>query len=228
MNFGVLHEDNHLLVVDKAAGLLVQADRSQDSCLVDEAKSYLKVKYDKPGNVYLGLIHRLDRNVSGVVLLARTSKAASRLSDQFRRKSVAKTYLAVTEGKMNPPQGDLKAWLAAEGDHQGITRAENQPFSEGKESLLSYRVLDQASGRSLIEVRPVTGRRHQIRAQLTLAGCPLVGDVKYGATRGLPDHRIALHAQSLEFDHPVGGDRLKIVAPLPEDWPWPARREFGS
>lgn len=221
MNLKVIHEDNHLLVVNKPAGLLVQGDHSGDSTLTDEAKQYLREKYQKPGNVYLGLVHRLDRNVSGVVVLARTSKAAARLSAAFRDKKVQKTYLGVVSETLPKQSGELKAWLGAKGDPRGVTRAANQTFDGARESLLNYRVLDTQGIFSLLEISPITGRRHQIRAQLALMGCPLVGDVKYGATSGLPDHRIALHAVKLEFKHPVGALPVGFEAPVPADFPWP-------
>ena len=222
MNLRILHEDNHLLVVDKPAGVLVQGDGSGDMTLLDHARNYLKVKYDKPGNVFLGLVHRLDRNVSGVVLLARTSKAASRMSRQFREKTVTKTYLAVVENALEPPRGELRHWLAAEGDRRGVTRASHQPFPGARESILDFRVLGTASSGVLVQVVPITGRRHQIRAQLALAGSPLLGDRKYGAPRGLPDHRIALHAWKLEVRHPTGGQGLEFRADPPRDFPWTA------
>lgn len=221
MELAVLFEDNHLLAVNKPAGLLVQGDRSGDATLLDAARSYLKAKYDKPGNVYLGLVHRLDRNVSGVVLLARTSKAASRLSAQFRDGSVEKNYLAVTAGCPEPGTGDLVSWLAGSGDKRGVTRASLEPFSGAKESLLRYHVRDSQRGWSLVEVRPVTGRRHQIRAQFALAGHPLLGDVKYGSAQRLSGHRLALHAYSLKVAHPVGGHPVVFTADPPDDWPWP-------
>jgi len=216
----VIHEDNHLLAVDKPAGLLVQGDRSGDATLLEAARLYLKEKYAKPGNVYVGLVHRLDRNVSGVVLLARTSKAASRLSAAFRAGDVTKVYLAVCHGRLPAAADRVRAWLSAAGDGRGVTRAAAEPFDGARESILAYRVRGEAGPVSLVEIRPVTGRRHQIRAQLALLGCPLLGDVKYGAPRGLPEHRLALHALRLEVAHPVGGDRLVLEAPPPADWPW--------
>ena len=221
MDLPVIYEDNHLLVVDKPAGLLAQGDRSGDSTLVDAAASYLKEKYAKPGNVYVGLVHRLDRNVSGVTVLARTSKAAARLSTQFRDSTVRKTYLAVVAGVPVPPTGEVTSWLAAAGDHRGVTRAESAPFSGARESLLLYNVTDSRGGYSLVSIEPVTGRRHQIRAQMARLGCPLVGDVKYGSEWRLADHRLALHAIKLEISHPVGGRTLEFTAPIPRDWPWP-------
>lgn len=227
--FAVLYEDNHLLVVDKPAGLLVQGDRSGDETLLDRARSYLKQKYNKPGKVYIGLVHRLDRNVSGVVVLARTSKAAGRLSEQFRAGSPAKIYLAVVEGRLPEPEATLTAWLAPDGDARGVTCARFEPFEGARESRLGYETLEQrrVAGRdcTLVRIRLITGRRHQIRAQLALVGCPLLGDRKYGAGQALPDHRIALHAARLELTHPVGARPLAWEAPLPADWPWPGHQE---
>lgn len=230
MKLEVLYEDNHLLAVDKPAGLLVQGDISGDETLIDVAGAYLKLKYDKPGKVYLGLVHRLDRNVSGVVLLARTSKAAGRLAGQFRDKTVAKEYRAVVAGCPADADSELRSWLAAKGDAQGVTRAARESFSEARESLLRYHVVSPGKDYSEVDVRPVTGRRHQIRAQFALAGHPLLGDVKYGSRQRLADHRIALHALRLTVVHPVGGERLTIEAPLPNDWPWPVftRKERTS
>ncbi|MCK9996446.1 MAG: RluA family pseudouridine synthase [Candidatus Krumholzibacteria bacterium] len=221
MKLEVLFEDNHLLAVHKPAGLLVQGDHSGDETLLDVAASYLKHKYDKPGKVYLGLVHRLDRNVSGVVLLATTSKAAGRLSGQFRDGTVDKIYQAVVTGCPPNGEGELRSWLAAKGDARGVTRAEPEPFAEARKSLLRYNVVESRGGWSLVVIKPVTGRRHQIRAQMALEGHPLLGDVKYGSQRRLADHRIALHALSLTVSHPVGGKSLILTAPLPEDWPWP-------
>lgn len=220
MKLNVLFEDNHMLAVLKPAGLLVQGDRSGDETLLDVAGAYLKQKYDKPGNVYLGLVHRLDRNVSGVVLLARTSKAAGRLAEQFRQGTVTKIYRAVVAGRPSA-EGELKSWLSGKGDARGVTKARPAPFDGARESLLRYHVVNSAVGWTLVEVRPVTGRRHQIRAQFALAGHPLLGDVKYGSVRRLPDHRIALHASRLAVAHPTGGHEVVISAPEPEDWPWP-------
>ncbi|MBM4129690.1 RNA pseudouridine synthase [bacterium] len=221
MPLDVIHEDNHLLVVAKPAGLLSQGGASGEPSLVDLARDWLRRRHGKPGNVYVGLVHRLDRNASGVVVLARTSKAAARLSACFRDDSVEKVYLAVCEGRPLPEAGKLVHWLAATGDAEGVTRAGTAPFPGGRESRLDYRVLASAPGGSLLEVRPQTGRRHQIRAQLALHGHPLLGDVKYGAARRLPARRVALHALALGIAHPVGGSVVRFECPLPADWPWP-------
>ena len=218
----VLFEDNHLIAVDKPAGLLVQGDDTRDPTLLDAVKAYLKRAYDKPGNVYLGLVHRLDRPVSGVVLLARTSKAASRLAAQFRDGLPDKRYLAVVEGRLGDPEAELVAYLAAKGDDHGVTRASQRPFVGSREARLRYRVIGAGGDRCLVEVELLTGRRHQIRAQFALAGCPIWGDRKYGAAHQL-GRRIALHAQRLTVAHPITGQPLVLKAPPPaSDWPWPA------
>ena len=218
----VLYEDNHLLAVVKPAGLLVQGDRSGDPTLLEAARAYLKDRYAKPGNVYIGLVHRLDRPVSGVVLFARTSKAAGRLAAQFRQREVDKSYLAIVAG--HPPAGgaEVVAHLAARGDRQGVTRAGWEAFPGSRLARLVYTVVETSAGHALLAVKLLTGRRHQIRAQLGLLGHPVLGDVKYGAEAALPDRSIALHAQGLAVAHPVGGQPLTLAAPLPPTWPWPA------
>jgi 23S rRNA pseudouridine1911/1915/1917 synthase len=220
----IIHEDNHLLAVVKPAGLLVQGDSTGDETLLDVCKAHLKDKYQKPGNVYLGLVHRLDRPVSGVVLLARTSKAASRLSAQFRDGQVGKTYLAVVERRPERAEGALVHHLAARADATGRTRCEDEPFQGSRESYLTYRVL-VGDDRCLVRVEPITGRRHQIRVQLAAMGCPIVGDVKYGASEPLPDRSVALHAWRLGCAHPVGGRTLTFTAPTPVGGPWPHFKE---
>lgn len=221
----IIHEDNHLLVVVKPAGLLVQGDRSGDTTLLDQASAYLKHRYAKPGNVYLGLVHRLDRPVSGVVTLARTSKAAGRLSRQFREGTVSKRYLAVAEGTLPDAAGDLHHHLASAGDRHGITRAEDVAFPGSRRAELRYIVRQQAVDRALVAIELVTGRRHQIRAQFARIGHPLWGDVKYGARRRPGLAGVGLHAWRLGFAHPVGGAALQFEAPCPADWPWPGNEE---
>ena len=221
----ILHEDNHLLGVVKPANLLVQGDRTGDATLLDLAAAYLKERHAKPGNVYVGLVHRLDRPVSGVVLLARTSKAAGRLSAQFRDHTVQKHYLALVQGGPPAAAGELADHLAAERDEQGVTRAAPRPFPGSRPARLRYRVLRDGPDRSLLLVELITGRRHQIRAQLALAGCPVWGDVKYGAARRPAPAGIGLHAWRLQVAHPVGGAPVVLNAPPPLDWPrlgpWP-------
>lgn len=221
----ILLEDNHLLAVVKPANLLVQGDRTGDETLLDAARSYLKRKYAKPGKVYVGLVHRLDRPVTGVVLLARTSKAASRLSQQFRDGTVSKRYLAVTEVVPDPDDGELLHHLAAKGDERGVTHAAPAPFPGSKPARLRYHVTGRRSDRARLEIELITGRRHQIRAQLALAGWPVWGDVKYGARRRSNPAGIALHAWRLEVAHPVGGSPVVLAAPPPTDWPWPDSEE---
>jgi len=225
LDLSIIHEDNHLLAVNKPANLLVQGDRTGDLTLLDVAKDYLKQKYDKPGNVYLGLVHRLDRPVTGVILLARTSKSASRLSRQFREKTVEKRYRAVVENGPPTERGDLIHHLAAKGDQHGVTRAARDPFPGSKQAHLRYNVLDRSHGKSLLEIELITGRRHQIRAQLALAGWPVWGDIKYGALRRPSPAGIALHARRLVVAHPVGGALLALEAPHPTDWPWQDNEE---
>jgi 23S rRNA pseudouridine1911/1915/1917 synthase len=215
----ILHEDNHLLAVAKPANLLVQGDRTGDETLLDLARSYLRDRYHKPGNIYLGLVHRLDRPVTGVVLLARTSKAASRLSRQFREGSVRKIYWAVVQGAVRPPAAELGHHLASAADDRGVTRASHEAFAGSRPARLRYHVLIREDDRSLLEIELLTGRRHQIRAQLALAGWPVLGDVKYGARPRPHPGGIALHARRLVVAHPVGGAELTLTAPLPEGWP---------
>jgi 23S rRNA pseudouridine1911/1915/1917 synthase len=217
----VLYEDNHLLALNKPAGVLVQGDRSGDATLLDAARGYLKQKYAKPGNVYLGLVHRLDRPVSGVVLLARTSKAAGRLTRQFRAGTVTKIYLAIVADAPNEPEAELVMYLGRQADSRGRTAARHQPFPGARESRLRYRVVGRSGSLILLEVQPLTGRRHQIRVQLAVIGCPILGDVKYGSQERRKDRSISLHARRLIIEHPVSGASLALTAPPPPGWPWP-------
>jgi 23S rRNA pseudouridine1911/1915/1917 synthase len=219
----ILYEDNHLLAVNKPPGLLVQGDRSGAPTLQDLARDYLKLRYGKPGNVYLGLVHRLDRPVAGVVLLARTSKAAGRLSESFRRGEVEKVYWAVVGPPPALPEGEITAFLASAGDAGGRTRADLENFPGAREARLGFRVVESGRGLAWLEVRPLTGRRHQIRAQLALIGSPVLGDVKYGFPRRRRDRSIALLARSLVVPHPVRAEPLHLEAAPPPGWPWPPR-----
>ncbi len=218
----VLFEDNHVLAVHKPAGLLTMGDRTGDATLVELAKAYLKEKYHKPGDVFLGVVHRIDRPVSGVVLFARTSKAAARLSAQFRDHTIQKTYLAWVEGRVREPSGTLIHWLKKD-------RTANQVSvvaagtAGAQECVLDYRRVETHGPRTLVEITPRTGRSHQIRVQLSAAGWPIAGDAKYGAKLPWPDG-IALHAAAITFDHPTKHEPVTVEAPPPATWERPASR----
>jgi 23S rRNA pseudouridine1911/1915/1917 synthase len=219
----ILYEDNHLLAIYKPGGLLVQGDRTGDRTALELARAYVKEAYNKPGKVFMGLVHRIDRPVSGVVLLARTSKAASRLARAFHDRRVEKTYLAVVTGSMADDGGDLVDYIERDGP---TSRLAAEPSATAKESVLAYRVLDRRGGTALLEVIPRSGRHHQIRVQLGGAGHPVVGDLRYGAKRPLPDRTIALHSARLALDHPVRNEPIMFAAPPPLDAPpWVEYRE---
>lgn len=205
-----LYEDNHIIAVYKPAGVLVQGDESGDRCLMDEVKGYLKEKYQKPGNVFLGLVHRLDRNVSGIVLFAKTSKGASRLSEQFRAHSIKKIYHALVEGHLKEKEGMLKDKLDKD------ERAMKAVISDqGKEATLTYRVVKEIGSNTLVEIELGTGRFHQIRAQFSHAGHPILGDLKYGAHSPLVNQEIALAATKVVFKKAVGEDLVTLEIPIP-------------
>lgn len=208
----ILYEDNHLLAVLKSAGVLTMGDDTGDETMADIAREYLRVRYNKPGNVFLGVVHRLDRPVSGVLLFARTSKAASRLSDQFRKGSVRKLYHAVVDGPVREPEATLTDWLIKDSD-SNFVRNVSKSTPGAKESILKYRVLSSDGAQTHLEVEPLTGRSHQIRVQLASRGMPVIGDVKYGSNTEL-GHEILLHAKSLEFDHPTKKNRVNVTAPV--------------
>lgn len=213
----VLYEDNHLLGVYKPGGVLVQGDSTKDETLIDLAKAYLKTKYNKPGNVFLGLVHRLDRPVSGVVLYARTSKAASRLTSEFATRKVEKIYFAVVSGEPAEEEGDLLSYIERTHRRSRVSGPESE---RAKEAVLSYRVLARSSGMSLLKIVPRTGRHHQIRLQLAGIGLPVMGDIKYGSPGVLPDRTIALHAGVLEVKHPTKDERVRLAAAPPAIQPW--------
>ncbi len=209
----VLHLDNHLIAVWKPAGLLTQGDRSGDPNLLDEVKGWIGRKFDKPGNVFLGLLHRLDRQVAGVVLFARTSKAASRLSAQFREHTIEKTYWALVQGgPVEPASGRLTHFIEDHEQRAGVT-AHSNPGPRRKEARLQYRVFSTAGDVSAIELTLETGRKHQIRAQLSAVGHPILGDFAYGARRAFEGDQIALVAKRLAFAHPVSKQVLTVEAP---------------
>lgn len=217
----VLYEDNHCLAVDKPAGWLTMGDATGDPTLLDAAKAYIQRVYQKPGAVFLGVVHRLDRPVSGVVLYARTSKAASRLSAQFRDHTIEKVYWAAVTGRVTEAEGVLEQYLVK--DRQtNVVRVASRTTSGAQSCLLSYRRLGQHGAVSLLEIRPQTGRSHQIRVQLAHQGWSIVGDHKYGSPSEFPAGQIALHARSLTFEHPTRPERLSVVASPPATWNrWP-------
>ena len=215
----VFHEDNHLLVLYKPAGLLAQGDETGAANLLDLAKAWIKQRHHKPGRVFLGLVQRLDRPVAGVMLFARTSKAAARLSAQLRTRQTRKVYLAVLEGRLPSDCGRLTDHIERQGR---LSRIALQATAASREARLSYRVLETADDRSLVEVELETGRKHQIRLQLAHIGCPIVGDVRYGARTALPFRQIALLAQGITLAHPTCREMLSFACPLPSGWPWPA------
>lgn len=216
MKLTVLYEDNHLLAIAKPAGLPTMGVAEGLPSLLVEAKKYIKQKYHKPGKVYLGAMSRLDAPVTGVVLFARTSKAAARLTEQFRTHQVQKTYWAIVEGLIEPPTAECIDWLAPDERHRKMhVVASNSPSA--REARLTYRRLQTLKQSSLIEVQLETGRKHQIRLQLASRGFPILGDRKYGATRTFPQG-IALHARSLVVQHPVKSESITLTAPLPRPW----------
>jgi 23S rRNA pseudouridine1911/1915/1917 synthase len=218
-NQHILFEDNHLLAINKPAGILVQGDETGDPPLSALAQDYLREKYGKPGNVFVGVVHRLDRPVSGVVVLAKTSKALARMNALFRSRETRKTYLAISNQAPPADQDQLLHWLVKD-EARNVTRAFAQENKSGQRAELGYRYLGSQQGFHLLEVHPITGRPHQIRVQLASQGCPITGDLKYGAPRPLPDKSICLHAFRLAFAHPVQKTLLSITAPLPEKAPW--------
>lgn len=210
----ILFEDNHLIAVNKRAGELVQGDKTGDEPLPDSLKTYLKEKYNKPGNVFLGVIHRLDRPTTGVVLFARTSKGLERMNAAFKNRQTQKRYWALVEGKVQQAQGKLTHYLKKNAKNNKA-QVFGRPEPGAKEAKLSYTTLKAGDRYTLVEVDLHTGRHHQIRAQFAALGHPIKGDVKYGARRAERDQSICLHARSLEFTHPTTGEQVRIEAPTP-------------
>jgi 23S rRNA pseudouridine1911/1915/1917 synthase len=221
----LVFEDNHLLVVYKPAGLLSQGDETGEVSLLDLSKAWIKGRYHKPGQVFLGLVHRLDRPVAGVMVFARTSKAAARLSDQIRQRRLRKTYLAVVAGRPAAAEGRLVHFLER---RERSVRIVPHPTPLSREARLTYRVRESESSRSLLEIELETGRKHQIRLQLASAGCPIVGDVRYGAPSPLPSRSIALFAMQIVLEHPTRSEVLALTTPLPIGWPWHGSATEGS
>lgn len=215
----VIFEDNHLIAINKYAGDLVHGDITGDQPLEEVVKQYIKIRYHKPGDVFLGVIHRLDRPVSGVVVFARTSKALTRMNEILRAKRVQKTYLAIVSARPDPLEGTLTHYIAKD-ETKNIVRAYQSKKPDSKEAVLHYRILGELDGKVLLEVHPITGRPHQIRAQLAKIGCPIIGDLKYGADKPLKDKSIALHCREMAFEHPVLKTHTSIVADPPSGYPW--------
>jgi len=218
----IVYEDNHLIAINKKAGWLVQGDKTGDISLVDALKIYIKEAYAKPGEVFLGSIHRLDRPVTGLVIFARTSKALERMNLLFSSRDIEKNYLALVEGRAEKSNGKLEHYLLKDPKNNTVKAfSTNSKYpKEAKLSVLTYNVQETQEKNSILEVHPLTGRSHQIRVQLSSMRCPIVGDVKYGAKKALPDMSIALHSLSLEFIHPVKKEKIKIEAPLPDRIWW--------
>ena len=213
----VLYEDNHLIVINKKAGDIVQGDKTGDKTLADQVKYYLKKKYNKPGKVFLGTIHRLDRPTSGAIIYAKTSKALTRMNEQFRNKKVEKTYLAIVN---NPPpsnSGILENYLKK---NQKQNKSYISKNNNGKHAILEYKILKELDNFYLLEIKPKTGRHHQIRTQLSSIGCTIRGDLKYGYKRSNKDGSIDLFAQKIKFIHPTKKESITIKAPIPNTGIW--------
>ena len=215
----ILYEDNHIMVVNKRCGDLVQPDRESDDALETEIKAMIKVRDHKPGDVFLGVVHRIDRPVSGAVLFAKTSKALTRLNEMIRNGEIHKRYWAITEAVPNPEEGSLTHYIVRDG-RTNRSRAYDKPKADGKKAQLNYKMLGCSTRYTLVEVELLTGRHHQIRAQLSKIGCPIKGDLKYGAKRSNPDGGISLHSRKVEFLHPVRKEMMSITAPTPKDNLW--------
>ena len=215
----VVYEDNHIIVVNKTASEIVQADKTGDTPLSETVKQYLKEKYQKPGNVFLGVTHRLDRPVSGLVIFAKTSKALTRLNEMFRAGEVKKTYWAVVKNAPQEPEGELVHFLVRN-EKQNKSYAYDKEVPNSKKAVLDYCLIGRSENYYLLEVDLKTGRHHQIRCQLAKMGCPIKGDLKYGSPRSNPDGSICLHARRVRFVHPVSKELIELKAPLPEGNLW--------
>ena len=215
----VIYEDNHIIIVSKESGEIVQGDKTGDQPLSETVKQYLKTKYNKPGNVFVGVVHRLDRPVSGLVTFAKTSKALSRLNEMFRNGDVHKTYWALTRNCPPAESGRLVHWLRRN-EQQNKSYASDREVPGSKKAVLDYKVIGRTDNYTLIEVKLLTGRHHQIRCQLAAMGCPIKGDLKYGARRSNPDGSISLLSRKVEFVHPVSKILIQAEALLPDERIW--------
>jgi 23S rRNA pseudouridine1911/1915/1917 synthase len=214
----VLYEDNHIIAINKKSGDIVQGDKTGDITLGDKVEQYLIKKYNKPGKAFVGVIHRLDRPVTGVVLFAKTSKGLSKMNQLFQQNKIQKTYWALSENSPEEPEGKLIHYLVKNPKNNKTTAFKTEK-ANSKKAELRYKVLKEGS-QSLIEVYPKTGRPHQIRVQISSLGCPIIGDIKYGASKPNPDQSICLHARFLDFIHPIKNVPIHIEAPLPKNNPF--------
>ena len=215
----VIYEDNHIIIVNKAPGEIVQGDKTGDVPLVEIVKEWLKEKYNKPGNVFCGVVHRLDRPVGGLVIFAKTSKALARMNDMFRNGEVEKTYWALSRNRPPQEQARLEHYITST-EKNNKSYASLTPKKDSKKAVLSYKLLGASDRYNLIEVKLETGRKHQIRVQLSAIGCPIKGDLKYGDKRSNQDGSISLIARHIHFIHPVSGKEIDVTAPLPKDNLW--------
>ena len=216
-----VYEDNHIIIVDKEVGEIVQGDKTGDTPLSETVKQYLKEKYAKPGNVFCGVVHRLDRPVSGLVIFAKTSKALSRLNRMLAERKIHKTYRAIVQGRPQQSEGRLVNWIT-QTERNNKSYAHDREVPGSKRAELTYRTLASGDRFSLIEISLITGRKHQIRVQLSAMGNPIKGDLKYGAKRSNPDGGISLRAHRIEFEHPVSHEQIAVEAPVPADPLWEA------
>lgn len=221
MYMEVIYEDNHIIAVNKTSSEIVQGDKTGDTPLSDLLKAWLKEKYSKPGNVFVGVTHRLDRPVSGVVIFAKTSKALSRLNEMFRMGEVKKTYWAIVKNTPPHEEGELIHYLVRN-EKQNKSYAYDTERPGSKKAILRYKVIARSDNYNLLEIDLKTGRHHQIRCQLAKMGCPIKGDLKYGFPRSNPDGGISLHSRSAEFIHPVSKETIRIIAPVPGETLWKA------
>jgi len=215
----VIYEDNHIIVVNKSSSEIVQGDKTGDTPLSETVKQYLKEKYNKPGNVFLGVVHRLDRPVSGIVLFAKTSKALPRLNEMFKNSEVKKTYWAIVKNCPKETEGELVHYLVRN-EKQNKSYAYDKEVKDSKKAILDYKLIGHSQNYYLLEVHLHTGRHHQIRCQLAKMGCPIKGDLKYGSPRSNPDGSICLHSRKISFIHPVSKELIELEAPVPEGNLW--------
>ena len=220
-NLQILHEDNHILVVNKRVGDIVQGDKTGDKPLSDVVKEYIKDKYNKPGEVFLGVVHRLDRPTTGIVVFARTSKALTRMNELFSNRETQKTYWAVVKNKPSKAEDKLVHYLKRN-EKNNTSKAHIKKVPDSKLASLDYTIIKELQNYFALEINLHTGRHHQIRAQLSAISCPIKGDLKYGFDRSNPDGGIHLHARKLVFMHPVSKENLEIIAPVPNDVIWNA------